>query len=184
MRHLLDTYIRADDSQKVSDFDDLSLIELIVEKGLGALDDLPTGIKENQEAMAETIENNMRKLIVDEQPVNPKYYEEMSELLDALIEERRQRAIEYQEYLAKIKALATKVVQPEGAGTGRYPSSLNTRAKRNLYDTLDKDEELTIRVDTAVRYTKKDGWNGNRFKEKEVRNAIREELGEYQCESG
>lgn len=179
MRHLLDTYIRADDSEVVSDFDELGLIELIVEKGLGALDDLPTGIKENQEAMAETIENNMRKLIVDEQPVNPKYYEEMSELLDALIEERRQKAIEYQEYLAKIKALATKVVQPEGAGAGRYPSSLNTRAKRNLYDTLDKNEELTIRVDTAVRYTKKDGWTGNRFKEKEVRNAIREELGAY-----
>ena len=38
---------------------------------------------------------------------------------------------------------------------------------------------MTIRVDTAVRYTKKDGWTGNRFKEKEVRNAIREELGTY-----
>lgn len=179
MRHLLDTYIRADDSRVVSEFEELGLIELIVEKGLGALDQLPKGITENEEAMAETIENNIRKIIVDEQPVNPKYYEEMSELLDALIEERRQRAIEYQEYLAKIKALANKVVQPEGAGTARYPSSLDTRAKRNLYDTLGKNEELTLRVDTAVRYTKKDGWTGNRFKEKEVRNAVREELGSY-----
>lgn len=176
MRHLLDTYIRADDSEIVSEFEELGLIELIVEKGLGALDELPQGIKENEDAMAETIENNIRKIIVDEQPVNPKYYEEMSELLDALIEERRQKAVEYQEYLAKIKALAAKVVQPEGAGTTRYPNSMDSRAKRNLYDTLDKDEALTLKVDTAVRYTKKDGWVGHRLKEKEVEYAIRREL--------
>lgn len=179
MRHLLDTYIRADDSEVVSEFDDLGLIELIVEKGLGALENLPKGIKENQEAMAETIENNIRKIIVDEQPVNPKYYEEMSELLDALIEERRQKAIEYQAYLARVKSLATQVVRPEGGGTITYPSSMDTRAKRALYDNLDNNEALAIRIDTAVRYTKKDGWIGHRFKEKEVVNAIREELGEY-----
>ncbi len=34
--------------------------------------------------MAETIENNVRRLIIDEMAVNPKYYEKMSELLDAL----------------------------------------------------------------------------------------------------
>ena len=42
-------------------------------------------VRENPEAMAETIENNVRKLIIDETPANPKYYEKMSELLDALI---------------------------------------------------------------------------------------------------
>ena len=50
-----------------------------------AVNALPEGIRENQEAVAETIENNVRKLIIDEQPINPKYYEKMSELLDALI---------------------------------------------------------------------------------------------------
>jgi type I restriction enzyme R subunit len=34
-------------------------------------------------------------------------------------------------------------------------------------------------VDDAVRHTRKDDWRGNRFKEREVRNAVREELGEY-----
>jgi type I restriction enzyme R subunit len=116
---------------------------------------------------------------VDEQPVNPKYYEEMSELLDALIEERRQKAIEYQEYLQRVKALAADVVQPDGAGSSNYPSSMDSRAKRALYDNLDNNEALAIRIDTAVRYTKKDGWIGHRFKEREVINAIREELGEY-----
>lgn len=32
------------------------------------------------------IENNVRKTIVDENPVNPKYYEQMSVLLDELID--------------------------------------------------------------------------------------------------
>jgi hypothetical protein len=35
MRHLIDTYIRAEDSVKVSEFDDLSLVQLIVERGRG-----------------------------------------------------------------------------------------------------------------------------------------------------
>lgn len=152
MRHLLDRYIRADDSEVISEFEEMGLIDLIVAKGAEGVEGLPTGIKNNPEAMAETIENNIRKIIVDEQPVNPKYYEEMSELLDALIEERRQSAMEYQEYLAKVKALATQVVQPASGGTARYPSSMNSAAKRNLYDTFDGNEELTIRVDTAVRY--------------------------------
>jgi type I restriction enzyme R subunit len=32
-----------------------------------------------------------------------------------------------------------------------------------------------------VRHTKKDGWIGHRFKEREVVNAIREELAGYQA---
>ena len=179
MRYLIDMYIRADHSEKVSSFEDMGLVALLVERGEGALDMLPESIRENPTAMAETIENNIRKIIVDEQPVNPKYYEEMSELLDALIEARRQAAIEYREYLAKIKALATQVLQPGSGGTTRYPSSMKSTAMCNLYDTFDGNEELTIRVDTAVRHTKKDGWIGNRFKEKEVLNVIREEIGTY-----
>ena len=35
MRHLIDTYIRAEESEKVSAFDDLSLVQLIVERGRG-----------------------------------------------------------------------------------------------------------------------------------------------------
>jgi type I restriction enzyme, R subunit len=105
MRHLIDTYIRAEESEKISAFDDLSLIELIVERGEEVVDALPKSIRKNKEAVAETIENNVRKLIIDEHPINPKYYDEMSELLKALIEQRRQDAITYQEYWAhKISA--------------------------------------------------------------------------------
>lgn len=179
MRHLLDTYIRAEPSEVVSEFEELSLVELIVQKGLDTLDSLPSGLRNSQTAMAETVENNLRKVIIDEKPVNPRYYEEMSELLDALIRARREQAIEYQSYLEKIRALATQVVRPDGAGTDRYPASLDTRAKQALYDSLDKNEALVIRLDTAIRYTKKEGWIGHRFKEREVVKVIREELGEY-----
>src|SRR5213596_3793106 len=102
MRHLIDTYIRAEESEKISAFDDMSLVQLIVERGAGAADALPEGIRKSQEAVAETIENNVRKLIIDESPINPKYYEKMSELLDALIQQRRQEAIAYEEYLRRI----------------------------------------------------------------------------------
>ena len=169
MRHLIDTYIRAEESEKVSSFDDMSLVELIVERGAEAVNQLPEGIRKNKEAVAEVIENNVRKLIIDESPINPKYYEKMSELLDALIKQRRQEALDYQEYLRKIVELTKKVKNP--ATGAAYPTTLNTPAKRALYDNLGKDETLALAVDAAVRSTAQDGWRSNPFKVKALRNA-------------
>ena len=177
MRHLLDTYIRAEESEKVSAFDELGLVDLLVTEGKGALDKLPEGIREDAQAMSETIENNIRKVIIDEQPVNPKYYDKMSELLDALIQQRKEDALDYKTYLNELVELAGKVRRP--SGSGEYPDSVNTPAKRALYDNLDRDEAVAVRVDDAVRRTRKDDWRGNRFKEREVRNVVREELGKY-----
>jgi len=176
MRQLLDMYIRADHSETLMDFEELGLIELIVEKGEEGLDSLPKDIRKSPEAMAEAIENNIRKTIIDENPVNPKYYEEMSTLLAELIELRRQKAIEYQEYLEKIRQLARKVIKPDSDSTKRYPVTIDTPAKRSLYDNLGQDEVLANRIDAAIRYTKKADWIGDRFKEREVANAIREEI--------
>ncbi|MFC1750128.1 type I restriction endonuclease subunit R, partial [Pseudomonadota bacterium] len=175
MRRLLDTYIKADDSEKVIDFEELGLIELIVAKAKQN----PAKPTSNKvpEAMAETIENNIRKVIIDGQPINPRYYEKMSELLDALIELRREEAISYEAYLKEIKKLAENISKPQGAAT--YPDSMNTRAKQSLYDNLDQNEELVIRLDTAIKYTKKADWKTNRFKTNTVKNAVKEELGEY-----
>jgi len=170
MRHLIDTYIHAEESEKVSAFDDLSLIQLIVERGADAVDALPAGIRKNEEAVAEAIENNVRKLIIDEQPINPKYYEKMSELLDALIEQRRKEALDYQEYLRRIVELTKKVTNPELGGA--YPKVINIPGKRALYDNLGGDEKLALDVDAAVRTSRQDDWRGNSFKVKKVRNAI------------
>lgn len=171
MRHLIDSYIRAEESTKVSAFDDLSLVQLIVDRGPDALEALPAGIRKNEEATAETIENNVRKLIIDEQPINPKYYEKMSELLDALIEERRNAALDYRKYLEKIVELTKKIKNPGLSDS--YPGELNTPAKRALYDNLGKDEVLSLKVDEAVRDSRQDDWRSNPIKIKRVKIAIK-----------
>ena len=189
MRHLLDAYIRAEESERLSAFDDLTLVQLVAERGEDAIGRLPAGIRKNPEAVAETIENNVRRIIIDEMAINPKYYESMSELLDALIRQRRQGAMDYKAYLARIVALAKQVRQPE---PGRYPLAVNNPARRALYDNL-KDvpgledligknqvadtsagaaEIAALAVDDAVRRVRKADWRGNRFKEREVRNAV------------
>src|SRR5947208_11912927 len=134
MRLLIDTYIRAEESEKVSAFDDMPLVDLIVERGADALKSLPDGIKNNEAAVAETIENNVRKLIIDETPINPKYYERMSALLDALIAQRKSDKVDYENYLANIVALTRKAQNPTEGAT--YPASLNSSARRALYDNL------------------------------------------------
>lgn len=170
MRHLIDTYIRAEESEKISAFDDMSLIQLVVERGAAAAEALPAGIAGNPEAVAETIENNLRRVITDESPINPKYYEKMSDLLDTLIQERKAQALKYAQYLEKIVALTQQVQNPSGGPS--YPKALNTPSKRALYDNLGNDEYLALALDTAIRHTKKDGWRGNMVKEREVRYAI------------
>jgi len=139
-----------------------------------AINALPKGITGNKEAVAETIENNMRRLIIDEMPTNPKYYEKMSTLLDELIKERKEVAKSYKEYLAKIVELSKKVKTPADSAT--YPKSLDSNAKRALYDNLSHDEELTIAIDAEICHTKKDGWRGNPIKEREVKNVIRKHI--------
>lgn len=173
MRHLIDTYIRAEESDKISAFDDMTLIQMIVERGVDVVDELPKGIRSSEEAVSETIENNVRKLIIDETPINPKYYEKMSELLGALIEQRRKGALDYQKYLAAIVELAKQAKNPP---TGIYPSTIDTSAKRALYDNLDRNEVLTNAIDDTVRATCKDGWRGHRVKEKEVKYAVQSVL--------
>lgn len=179
MRYLIDKYIRADDSEVLMDFEELGLIELVVEKGADAVKSLPKSIRDNKEAVAETIENNTRKAIVDKNPINPKYYEQMSVLLEELIELRRQKALEYQEYLERIRELAAKVVNPNKTSKSNYPASMDTMAKRAFYDNVGQDEILVIKIDTVIRYTKKADWKGDRFKEREVKNALGKELSDY-----
>ncbi len=188
MRHLLDTYIRAEESEELSTFDDLTLVELIVERGEAAVDMLPEGIRKNSEAVAEAIENNVRRLIIDEMAVNPRYYEKMSELLDALIYQRKQEAIDYKDYLSRIVVLTKRISNPQ---TQSYPSSIDSAALRALFDNLqvqdptvsydaeplvDVKASKALAIDSAIRNVKKADWRGNKFKEREVLNAIKSEL--------
>jgi type I restriction enzyme R subunit len=176
MRNLIDMYIDAEHSKKVSTLDDFTLVDLIVNKGISAVDDVVSdNIKNDQEAMAETIENNIRKVIVEERPGNPKYYEKMSELLEELIRQRKQEAAEYARYLKKLEKLARKVKRSEGQD--KYPKEVQTEGQKALYDNLDQDKELALALDETIRYNAKDGWREqNPIKERMLRNAVKKTL--------
>jgi type I restriction enzyme R subunit len=176
MRFLLDTYIQADASETVADFQDTGLVQLIVKMGIGAIAKLPKGIKADPEAVAETITNNMRKVIVDERVTNPKYYDKMSQLLNALIEERRQGALDYKEYLEKLIAQAQQL--GKGESPTPYPAWADTGAKRALVDFGFPSEDIAIEVDSAIMHSKPDHWIGNRLKERRVKRALIEVLPE------
>jgi type I restriction enzyme R subunit len=170
MRYLLDTYIQAGASEVISNFEDTGLIDLIGRLGAGAIDKLPAGIKRDPEAVAETITNNMRKVIIDERAMNPKYYDKMSELLDAILEQRRQQAIDYQEYLAKLLDAAKKLGTKESDTP--YPNWADNGARRALIDFGWPDSTIPIRVDAAILTHKPHDWVGHPMKEKVVKQAI------------
>jgi len=100
----------------------------------------------------------------------------LSELLDELIQERKRGALEYEEFLKRVFESAKLSAQP--IASKDYPTTLNTSAKRALYDNLDHNEELALEIDTVIRRTKKDGWRGTRIKEREVEYAVKKVLPE------
>ena len=181
MRHLIDTYIRAEESETLSTLDDIPLVELIVQNGAEALNMLPEGIRTNEVARAATIENNVRRLIVDRSEVNPRYYDEISHLLDNIIRQRRQGAMDYREYLSEIEGLSGQIAEHENQD--RYPSNINTGALRALFDNLDDlpgdhREAAALAIDTTILTTRRDDWRSHRFRRREVHNAIARVIGE------
>ena len=191
MRHLLDAYIRADDSKILSTFDDMTLVDLLIKDGESAIDSLPNGIRGSRRAVAETIENNVRRLIVDEMAVNPKYYERMSKLLDELIKRRREEVIAYAAYLKRVIALAGKVKNGEDGRS--HPPTINTSALRAIHDNLpetpsvptgepetDIREFVALAVDQAVRNARMDEWRGHTIKERGIKKAIHRALGPFE----
>jgi type I restriction enzyme R subunit len=171
MRRLLDTYISAGPSEVISDLGDVGLIKLIVDFGAGAIDKLPEGIKSDPEAVAETITNNIRKVIIDERPLNPKYYDRMSELLDAILEKRREESLEYKDYLAELLEHAEKL--GKGESETEYPAWADNGARRALFDFFAPDGEMAEAVDEAVFRSKPDAWVGDPLKERLVKRAIK-----------
>ena len=135
MRHLIDTYIEADEPRKISPFDNMCLLELIVKTGIAeAIAQQLGGLKGNKNAIAETIENNVRSKIIKEHLNDPAYYEKMSALLDEIIAARKAKAIEYEEYLKRIAELAKQVEAGQADDT---PEALkNSPALRALYNNL------------------------------------------------
>jgi type I restriction enzyme R subunit len=167
MRHLIDTYIEANEPRKISPFENMGLLELIVKTGINeAIAARLAKVKDNKDAVAEIIENNVRKKIIKEHLNDPAYYEKMSALLDELIAARKAKAIEYEEYLKRIAALAVKV---DKGYSDETPERLNTPGKRALWNNLNQNEELALQIDAAVKATRPDDWRGHQARENEIK---------------
>jgi type I restriction enzyme R subunit len=182
MRVLLDTYIQADPVDKVASFEQ-GLVQLIVELGVGAVDALPARLRANKGAVAETIINNVRRIIVDSRAMNPKYYDSMSRLLDDLIAQRNQAADDYEAYLARLLDLARRVGEGESP-QGAYPPWATSRAQRALVDFFFAPD-LGVEIDpqrifVVIQQNKDHGWANDPtgMKERSLAQVLRKALPE------
>ena len=170
MRHLIDTYIEADGPRKISPFDNLGLLELIVKTGIAnAVATQLGGLKGDKNAIAETIENNVRRRILKEHLNDPAFYEKMSALLDEIIAARKAKAIEYEEYLNRIAQLAKMVEAGQAEETS---AKLDTPGKRALNNNLSHNEEMALRIDETVKKMRPDAWRGVQAREQVIKAAL------------
>lgn len=170
MRHLIDTYIEAKAPRTISPFDDMPLLEIIATLGLeNAIGTLPGGFKGSKDAVAETIENNVRAKIIRERLTDPAFYDKMSRLLDEIILTRKAKAAEYEDYLQSI----ARLVEMVNAGQeGDRPAAIRTEGQRALYNNLDKDAALAIEIDETVKRVRPADWRGIQAREQEIKAAI------------
>jgi type I restriction enzyme R subunit len=146
------------------------------------------GMKGNKNAIAETIENNVRSRIIKEHLNDPAFYEKMSAQLQEIIEWRKARAIDYEQYLKRIAELVKKVAAGKAGDT---PKELDTPGKQALYNNLlsgrhrvaepappygdaEKDEvlSLAIRIDETVKRVRPDSWRDHQTKENAIKRAL------------
>ena len=123
--------------------------------------------------MAETIENNVRSKINTEYLNNPAFYERMSKLLDEVIKQRKARAVSYEEYLKNIAVVVGKVAKGHAEG---LPEQINTKGRRSLYDNLNQNEDLAIRIDEAIKKNRPDAWRDVPAREKTIKRLLMEQL--------
>lgn len=170
MRYLIDSYIEADLPRKISAFDDIGLLELIVKTGVAEAIGQQFGkAASNRKVVQETIENNTRRTIVNERANDPAFYDRMSQVLDEIIRFRKQQAHAYEEYLRRVADLARQLHQRTSDST---PTELDTPGKRALWSNLNGDVELAIRIDSTVLEARPDGWRGVQAKEQRIKAAL------------
>lgn len=196
MRHLINTYIQADQAEDLGNLDTLSLTELIIETGIhdAIAKKLNEKGKLSKNAVAEGIINNVRKTIIREQLSDPRFYAEMSQLLDDLIGQKQQETIEYEEFLKRAEALVKRM--GKGHTDSDIPTKLHgnpeaTAVYRNLPDNVfapaapaggalqepeasygDQRLALTMKIDRAMRDQAPADWKGDQARESIVLNAL------------
>jgi len=189
MRNLIDRYIEASESRKISEFENVGLLDLIVKSGIADAINKKLGQMKGRESIAETIENNVRQKIVKDHLTDPAYFAKMSALLDEIIKKRKEQALDYEEYLKQMANLAAKVQSGKAEDT---PATLDTPGKRALYNNLKlvipdrrtaedqgeykaiKDTALdqALKIDDTVRRVAPDGWRGVLPRENVIKQAL------------
>jgi type I restriction enzyme R subunit len=186
MRHLLNTYVQADPATDLGNLNSLSLTELIIETGIhdAIARKLNAKGKLSRNAVAEGIINNVRKTIIRDQLTDPRFYAEMSKLLDDLIKQSRADTAAYEEFLKKAEALVHRMAQKDSGG---HPPKLNGYPGAVvLFNNLaavpatifkcpadvDGKAMLALQLDLAMRENAPAGWKGDDTREKQVLNAL------------
>ncbi|RRR67076.1 MAG: HsdR family type I site-specific deoxyribonuclease [Candidatus Viridilinea halotolerans] len=196
MRHLIDTYIQADEARRISPFEGVGLLDLIVKSGIAdAITTLPPSVKANPGAVAETIENNVRSTIIRAQLNDPAYYAQMSALLNEIIADRKAKAIAYEEYLKRIDALAKQVAAGHADNTPEAlkrspalralyhnlcqpsasagPPPKMTAEQRTAYQVIDEAAlQLATTIDATVKQVRPDGWRDIQAREQTIKAAL------------
>ena len=187
MRHLINTYIQADPADPLGAVDNYSLVELIIETGIhdAIAKKLNEKGKLSKNAVAEGIINNVRKTIIRDQLTDPRFYEDISTLLDDLIRQKRDDTESYEEFLKKAEALVRRLSGKATKGT--HPTVLNGHPEAiRLFNNLasiaadsfqcptdeDKKATLALDIDRAMREQAPAGWKGDETREKQVLNAL------------
>lgn len=187
MRHLLNTYVQADPAADIGNLNSLSLTELIVETGIN--DAIARKLNEkgklSKNAIAEGIINNIRKTIIRDQLTDPRFYAEMSKLLDDLIMQSRVDAAAYEAFLKKAEELVKRMAKKDAVAG--VPAVLHGKLEAIvLFNNLasipaasfqcpaDEEEraKLALELDQAMREKAPAGWKGDDTREKQVLNAL------------
>jgi type I restriction enzyme R subunit len=187
MRHLLNTYVQADPAANLGDLNSLSLTELIVETGIH--DAIARKLNEkgklSKNAIAEGIINNVRKTIIRDQLTDPRFYGEMSKLLDDLIQQSRAEAADYETFLKKAEELVKRMAKKDTVAG--VPAVLHGRPEAVvIYNNLPNipattfqcppDDEgragLALQLDQTMREKAPSGFRGDETREKQVLNAL------------
>ena len=186
MRHLLNTYVQADPATDLGNLSSMSLTEAIIETGIH--DAIARKLNEkgklSRNAIADGIINNVRKTIIRSQLTDPKFYAQMSKLLDDLIKQSRTDTTQYELFLQMaedlVKCMAQKSTDGHPAVLNGYPgaivlfknlASIPATTFRCPGDGAAK-AKLALELDLAMRENAPAGWKGDDIREKQVLNAI------------
>lgn len=177
MRYMIDNYINAYDSELQYKLDETTILDVIEISGIEkAKEILPEGIKNNDQAIALTIESNIASTIIENKHLNPRYYSKMSERLNELIELKKEQNIEYQEYIKRLLELVKDVKSPEKSG--KYPKSIHNIRLKGLYDCLNKNEEITLKLYQEMNHNIPYDFMDSKMKQREAKFIIQGVLTE------